>query len=147
MRRYLFRLLHIPLGTLPLQSVLDANKMVSRVVLYVFVLTARGVFWMLEQPVNSLLEAHPRFQQLIAHFKIYRVKINMGDFGAGSLKPSWIYSNYQEISALPSYGDRRQRGGMALTEEWTNSSGRSCSFYKNPPLTKKLFSNDVLEVI
>ena len=39
--------------------------MVSRVILLVRILHSRGVFWVLEQPMSSLMVHHPRFQEAI----------------------------------------------------------------------------------
>ena len=38
--------------------------MVARVVATLWIHTARGTFWVLEQPANSLLQHHPRWSSL-----------------------------------------------------------------------------------
>ena len=40
-----------------------ANIRVARVVLVLHLLCAKRIFWTMEQPLNSLLQEHPRFQQ------------------------------------------------------------------------------------
>ena len=41
--------------------------MVARVVATLWIHTARGTFWVLEQPANSLLQHHPRWSSLFPH--------------------------------------------------------------------------------
>ena len=75
--------------------------MVSRTVLYLFLLTARGIAWFLEQPMTPLLELHPRFQQLRRLVPVYKMFIWLGAYeGSGSPKPSFIYSNYPFVNEL-----------------------------------------------
>ena len=44
--------------------VADANKMVARLCLQLYIASARGVVWILEQPASSLLYCHPDFARL-----------------------------------------------------------------------------------
>ena len=57
------------------------------------VCSAMGVFWVLEQPLNSLLEHHEALQMLFGLVKCYQISINMEDYGARSQKPTWLYSS------------------------------------------------------
>ena len=61
-------------------SVKQANMMVSRVVLVMWLLACLGVCFVVEQPRGSLMEHHPRFEEFCIHFKVYRKCINMGEY-------------------------------------------------------------------
>ena len=78
------------MGDLGLDCVRKANVMVSRVMLLCWLHCAMKAFWVLEQPVNSLMEMHERFQELASKIKIYRTTIHMGRFGGALLKPLWL---------------------------------------------------------
>ena len=82
-----------PLGDLRKPQVRAANMMVSRCILLIYLLEAKGCTWSLEQPCSSCLYCHPRFQQMLADMRCYRVCLKMGDFGGPTAKPSLIYSN------------------------------------------------------
>ena len=45
-----------PMGNTAVASVLTGNTMVARMVLQVFLYEAMSVFWIIEQPRNSLME-------------------------------------------------------------------------------------------
>ena len=68
-----------PLGRVDYASVAAANKMVSRVAILIWVACSLGVFFVLEQPAGSLLEYHPRMQDILKQFKIFRKTIWMSD--------------------------------------------------------------------
>ena len=70
----------------------EANTMVSRVCILLLLCAARQIWFVLEQPCNSLLEHHPRFQDLMMLLKIYRKHVAMKDYGGGSMKSTWLYS-------------------------------------------------------
>ena len=77
--------------------------MVSRVVLLLFVLDALNVFWVLEQPVGSALQRHPRMQQLIATRKVFKYVTHMWKFGSASSKPTMLLSSRPWIEVLEVY--------------------------------------------
>jgi hypothetical protein len=53
------------------------NKMVSRVLLLLWVAIASGTMFILEQPAGSWMETHPRFQQFCKEHKVKRHKVEM----------------------------------------------------------------------
>jgi hypothetical protein len=53
-------------------STLQANTLVSRVALLLMVLEAAGVWWCLEQPAGSLMQEHPRMQEVLALVSVHR---------------------------------------------------------------------------
>lgn len=46
------------------------------------------------------MQEHDGFQQFVCMRDVFRLAINMGDFGAETLKPSWLYSNVPWIADL-----------------------------------------------
>ena len=77
--------------------------MAARMVLLLYLWTARCIFWLLEQPSGSLFERHPRMQIFLKSHKVYKVRVDLGDFGAATQKPVWLYSFYSFIAKLPDY--------------------------------------------
>eukprot|EP00959_Pyramimonas_sp_CCMP1952_P029723 623763-Pyramimonas_sp.AAC.1 len=92
-----------PLGNQLLKCVRDGNCMVSRLCLLMFIMYAKGVFFIIEQPANSLLEEHPKFKLFRKHFTLYRKSISMINYGGDSRKPTWLYSAHKEIMDLDQY--------------------------------------------
>jgi hypothetical protein len=81
--------------------------------------------WMLEQPMSSLLQFHPRFRELIRRFEIYRTFIWMGAFGADSPKGTFLYSMHpclEDLSGRPF--DRAKFKG--LLDEYYDVNGKAC---------------------
>ena len=66
--------------------------MAARVAILLFICAARGIFWVLEQPKGSLFEYHPQIQAVFTVLRCFKKNISMLDFGAASLKPTWLYS-------------------------------------------------------
>ena len=67
--------------------------MVARVALLLMICEAKRVFYILEQPQGSLLQFHPRFQEFLGMVrKLFRISVQMKDFGAPSQKSTWLYS-------------------------------------------------------
>lgn len=88
------------LGREDREGVRLANLMVSRLVLLLVLMSIKGVWWIVEQPASSLMEYHPRWQWYVKRFAVYRVLINMGDYGAKTRKPSYLYSNMPWLGDL-----------------------------------------------
>jgi len=125
-RSQTWRRVYRPLGDTGRAAVAAANVMVSRMVLHLYMLVARGVWWILEQPATSLLEDHPRFQAFLRQHTVYRGTIRMGAFGADSEKPTWLYSNHpwiREIDMLCSRWWHEGLGKVSLTTVLVRADG------------------------
>ena len=81
----------------------NANEMLCKVVVLARVAVARGCLIVLEQPASSLMRLAPRFQDLLGYVAIYTVQVNLGYFGADSLKPVILYSNCAWIGHIRRY--------------------------------------------
>ena len=87
----MFKVPLIKLSTLPLRNFL-AKVMVSRMAVVVWILSARQVLWLYEQPSSSLLWEHPRMQQILKSLSVYRAHTWMGAFGGKSPKGTFLWS-------------------------------------------------------
>lgn len=81
--------------------------MIARLCIIIFIYAARGMMWIVEQPVNSLLEYNARFQLILRTFRVWRTAVCQGHFGAKSLKPTWLYSNRKEIADVHLFDRKR----------------------------------------
>jgi len=124
-----------PLGDTSKRFVRHGNAMVSRTVLLLWILEARGVFWVLEQPLSSLLYLHCRFQQFLRIRPVYRINFFMQSFAGNddmhdvSPKPTVLYSNR---SALMKIATRAQELQSCST---ARSSHTLCYEAKNGGVT------------
>ena len=92
-----------PLGDLRQPSVRAANVMVSRMVLLKYVLEAKRVFWLLEQPASSIQIEHTRFQEFLSNMQVAQTPVHktftwMGAFNARSAKGSYLYSTNTAVA-------------------------------------------------
>ena len=58
------RTANCPLGDDRKHRIAFANLMVTRTILALVLCTARGLFWILEQPALSIMQSHPAFKLL-----------------------------------------------------------------------------------
>jgi hypothetical protein len=99
-RSYSKRSRDFPMGDTSREWVRAANCMVTRVCLILYILSARRVWWILEQPVSSVLQYHDRFQEFLKTHRVYRTYMCMGPYGAATLKPSYLYSQHELTEQL-----------------------------------------------
>ena len=95
-----------PLGSSEHEYVALGNALVERSVALATLAFHRGVQVLLEQPRNSQLQIHPMVQWLLEHLSshghdLFRQTVYLGEYGAESLKPIWLYS-LRELE-LPTY--------------------------------------------
>ena len=88
------------------KPVAQANIMVPRVMLLIRLGLAMGHTILLEQPTTTLMHLHGRFQNLLDHWHIFRCKFVLGYYGAGSLKPIWVWSNKSWIEEILDFQPR-----------------------------------------
>ena len=73
-------------------SVSEGNLIASRTLVLLYIAAALQVWWILEQPVNSLMQDLPAFQFFMKQVKTWRYAMKMFDFGGPTDKPTWLYS-------------------------------------------------------
>lgn len=81
------------LGNESAPSVQEGNLMVSRCALLLLLASAKGIWWVMEQPRGSLLEHHPLMEEVFRRVKVFRHHIRMIDYAASSEKGTWLYSS------------------------------------------------------
>lgn len=74
--------------------------MVSRMALILYVLAAKEIFWVYEQPGSSLLWTHPRMEGFFNSNQAFRIWTWMGAFGAKSPKGSVLVGPVKDIAKL-----------------------------------------------
>ena len=81
-----------PGGNEAFESVRAGNLIACRTLVLLWVAAALQIFWVLEQPKNSLMEALPAFQAFMKRVRTFRRHIKMIDYGGPTEKPTWLYS-------------------------------------------------------
>jgi hypothetical protein len=82
-----------PLGQEEYPSVWLGNVLAARTLIIIMIAHALGCFWVLEQPRGSMMELHPRFQEVLKNIRAWRHSLSMQDYGAPSPKPTWLYAS------------------------------------------------------
>ena len=95
----------LPLG-IPFPSVAQANMLAARTGVLYWIGVAFHLTVGLEQPVHRSVGGGlirlPLWQRLVDHDAMYRHQVFQGQYGASTLKPTWIYSNHKRWSGLHS---------------------------------------------
>ena len=112
-----------PLGNETVPSVRFANLVVSRVALLLYILSSKCVFWILEQPVSSLMEHYPRFQDFARRNQVFKHYIEMQNYGAPTMKPTWLCSNMPFINDIDMFKEERTTSLLALVSKTTDVHG------------------------
>lgn len=81
----------------------EANAMVVRVLSLLFMVSAMGLFWIVEQPSTSLMELHPHWQWFITVVPVFRHTIHMRDFGGESQKGTYLDCSHSFISGIDEF--------------------------------------------
>lgn len=82
-----------PLGEETYESVRMGNILCTRALIVIWVAASLHCWWILEQPQGSWMQQHPCFQHVLKALDVYRHRLAMGDYGAKSQKPTWLYSS------------------------------------------------------
>ena len=77
-----------PHGATDRRLVRDANVMISRLCFLIELAEARGVWWVVEQPLTSIMHLHKRFQRLLQTTVVFYHSFDMRRFGSPSRKPT-----------------------------------------------------------
>lgn len=100
-----------PLGRSDNEGVHNGNVMTARVLILMLLASAKGIFWLLEQPASSIMEHHPCFQEVLGMVHLVKKTIYMQNYGGTSPKPTILYSRLSPdvgfpLPALPIVGFR-----------------------------------------
>ena len=79
-----------PRGDSKVKSVRMANKIARRVAYLIEYNSKKGVDWVLENPISSILWRYRCIRRALRKHKARRVVVFLGEYGASTLKPvSW----------------------------------------------------------
>ena len=97
--------------------------MVSRMTLILWLLQAKRVFYLYEQPGSSLLWYHPDMERFAMRCAVYRAWTWMGSFGADSPKGTCLWSSRASVQKLSRVLPDRKFHEAQITKETTNKDG------------------------
>lgn len=79
---------------------------------------------MLEQPRGSLLQYHPRLQWLMSMMRVWRFEFSMLDFGAPTLKPTWVYASDERCGDVRQHYVPRRPEPRSMVRRYIDKRGR-----------------------
>ena len=121
-RRITQRCWSMPSGNSGVQCVAIGNMMHERVVMLVHILDALGIWWIIEQPITSVMACLDAWQDFFRIHKAYRKQIYMRDFAlddSHNLKPVFLWSNFAHIAELDMFRIRCSSGRQSVDCEPT----------------------------
>ena len=86
-----------PMGDSSCRSTRLGNLLTARTLILLWVLAAKGCWWIVEQPSSSLMEFHVLFQRFLSLIRVRRLSICMADYGSPTLKPTYLYSSHSKL--------------------------------------------------
>ena len=89
-----------PCGNIDLEYVALNNRLVARVVLLLRLAVALGVYWIVEQPVCSLLNIHPKLARAAKGLGLKRVFLWMKAFGGNRPKGTHLWGGAPYMTDL-----------------------------------------------
>ena len=89
---------HCPLGNSP--SAEKANVLVSRVCTLLYYAAERGVRFIVENPASSMVALHPVFAQLCQLLGVDLIGLDLGAYGADSLKRLRLWGTCQFLPLM-----------------------------------------------
>ena len=72
------------------EYVLAQDSLVERLSLMLEAASVKGIWWILEQPANSLMWEGPAMKATLARHSAELVRLDMGAFGGSSVKPTHL---------------------------------------------------------
>ncbi|CAE7441062.1 unnamed protein product [Symbiodinium necroappetens] len=102
-----------PLGRCDSEGVQNGNIMTARVLILMLLASAKGIFWLLEQPASSIMEHHPCFQEVLGMVHLVKKTIYMQNYGGASPKPTILYSSHRAVDDLVHF----QSSGQSSQQE------------------------------
>ena len=86
-----------PLGRPDSESVRMGNLLCARALILVLLCASKGVFWVLEQPMSSVMQWHPLFQRMLKLLVVRKMLIKMSNYGGPTEKKTWLYSSLSKL--------------------------------------------------
>lgn len=86
-----------PEGRKDSEAVRNGNILATRAFIICILCVTRGIHFILEQPRSSVMEFHPTFQGMARIVSMFKLSINMSDFGGPTKKPTILYSSHSAV--------------------------------------------------
>ena len=118
-----------PLGDCWSDSARAGNIMVSRMTLILYLLVAKQVMWIVEQPSSSLMFLHPRLSQFRRWGGYLEVLTYMAEYGGSTSKPTTLRGSPRwlpelEAKITPATRARLREEGVSLADVSIGKHGR-----------------------
>ena len=123
-----------PLGNERREDVRMANKIVDRLVFILEILVLRSVYFLIEQPLTSVLWWIPALRQFVLRRprvlgkRCQRRFLWLGHFGHRLLKPTVLVGVFPGLVSSPLLATqkpmRKKKGKTGVYSEWTNRWGK-----------------------
>ena len=104
-----------------------SSLQVSRTIALCMLGHSLGRRFVLEQPLGSLMERHPRFVEMLERIDITRHSTSMDQFASETRKPTWLYSNCDTIRGIEEYGPPLPCSSTSSEDRVTAISYQDCS--------------------
>ena len=119
------RSIEVPQGNWRNPYILAQDALVDRLALALHVAHAVGAYWVVEQPMSSLMWEYPSMRAALDQCRAVRVQLDMGAYGAPSRKPTTLWGtgpylaqlqrtcSSAELEALAAHGIQTTRASVA----------------------------------
>lgn len=97
-----FRSRERPLGRPDSEAVKLGNLLCVRALILIILCSSKGIWWVLEQPMTSVMEWHPMFQRALKLLGMRKLMVSMGRFGGPTDKKTLLYSSSLSVLELRS---------------------------------------------
>ena len=119
-------------GDATLNAIVQQNAVAHRVAFLCHLLSARGCFWIIEQPQRSVLWEYPAMEALLQEHSLtgHPVHLEMGAFGGTSVKGTHLYGTAPYLGQLELRCSQALRMrlqhdyGVQTTKKTTDAEGR-----------------------
>lgn len=82
-----------PLGRKDSPSCILGNLLACRALVLLVICATRGIWWILEQPMTSVMQYHPMFQRVVRMLGMHKLVISMANYGGPTDKKTILYSS------------------------------------------------------
>ncbi|CAJ1459458.1 unnamed protein product [Effrenium voratum] len=83
-----------------IKAVILANILIHRLLYIIFYATKRGVYWLVEQPISSVLWVYEPVRRILNWARARRISFPMGAYGARTLKMSVLWGTLPNLTSL-----------------------------------------------
>ena len=74
-------------------SCILGNLLACRALVLLVICATRGIWWILEQPMTSVMQYHPMFQRVVRMLGMHKLVISMANYGGPTDKKTILYSS------------------------------------------------------